>query len=174
VIYPQREHAVFAGALALAWAERPPLPFDSFVRGVALHDRGYPEHDVDEIGATARERWLEIQRAGFGEHDDDPVVDLVVSMHVRRLVGGDPEMDAAIPALRARAGVSVEDAESADRVTAFCDALAFDVCAEGPPDSIDPWPFTHAPLDLLLVGYRADGYPDRLDRVVEHVRLRPR
>jgi hypothetical protein len=177
VIYPQREHAVFAAALALAWAEPPPLPFESFVRGVALHDRGYPEHDVDEIGVAPRERWLDLQRNGFGEHDADPVVDLVVSMHVRRLVGQGPvydEMSAALPRLRERADVSEADAEAADRVTAFCDAVAFDVCAEGPPDHIDPWPFAHPQLDVLLVGFRAEGYPERLDRVVEHIRLRPR
>lgn len=164
---------MFSGALALAWREKPPLPFDRFVRGVALHDRGYPEHDTDEIGATPHERWLELQRAGFGVHDEDPVVDLVVSMHVRRLVGGDAEMDAAIPHLCERAGASRADAEAADRVTAVCDGVAFDVCFEGLGEMrVDPWPFAVAALDLLLVGYRADGYPERLDRVVELIRLR--
>jgi hypothetical protein len=179
---------VLAGGLALAWAERPPLPFESFVRGVALHDRGYPEHDVDEIGAVPRERWLELQRAGFGEHDEDPVVDLVVSMHVRRLVADGPvyaEMSSAIPGLCDRAGVSVADAEAADRVTAFCDAIAFDVCLEEHAESdrfvvdgrggvrVAAWPFVHPSLDLLLVGFRADGYPDRLERIVEPIVLRP-
>jgi hypothetical protein len=165
---------VFAGALALDWRERPPLPFDSFVRGVALHDRGYSEHDVDDIESVDRDRWLELQRAGFGEHDDDPIVDLVVSMHVRRLVGHDPQMDAAIPRLCARAGVSVADAEAADRITAVCDGIAFDVCLDGLTElTVDPWPFAHDTLDVLLVGYRADRYPERLDRVVETVRLRP-
>jgi hypothetical protein len=176
VIYPQREHAVFAAGLALAWAERPSLPFESFIRGVALHDRGYPEHDVDEIGAAPRERWLELQRNGFGEHDDDPVVDLVVSMHVRRLVGEGPvydEMSAVLPRLRERAGVSEADAEAADRVTAFCDGIAFDVCFEGLSEiHVDPWPFAPARLDVLLVGYRAEGYPQRLERVVELIRVR--
>src|SRR5207249_1188152 len=69
VVFPQAEHAELAGDLALAWGndefDRPALPFDSFVRGVALHDRGYGELDTDEIGVVARGRWLKIQLAGF-------------------------------------------------------------------------------------------------------------
>jgi hypothetical protein len=199
VVYPQREHAVFAGGIAATWGndrfERPPLPFDSFVRGVALHDRGYAEHDTDEIGVVPRERWLEIQRAGFGEHDDDPVVDLVVSMHVRRLVGRGPvhaEMSAAIPALCERAGVDESAAEAADEITALCDMVAFDICSERPEEgelavagervryTIDgrgavglaPWPLSVPSLDLLLVGFHADGYPSRLERIVDPIRLR--
>jgi hypothetical protein len=200
VVYPQREHALFSGGIAAAWGndrfDRPPLPFDSFVRGVALHDRGYAEHDTDEIGGVPRERWLEIQRAGFGAHDDDPVVDLVVSMHVRRLVGHGPvhaEMSAAIPALRERAGVDESAAEAADEITALCDMVSFDVCLERPEQgeltvagepvrytvdgrgsvTLAPWPLGLPWLDLLLAGFRADGYPSRLDRVVDPIRLRP-
>jgi hypothetical protein len=93
-------------------------------------------------------------------------------MHVRRLVGGDAEMDAAIPHLCERAGVSLADAEAADRVTAVCDGIAFDVCFEGLREiEVDPWPFARPELEVLLVGYRADGYPERLDRVVEIIRL---
>jgi hypothetical protein len=64
-VFPQADHARLAAAVALAWRDRPPLPFDSFVRGVADHDRGYGEHDSDEIGAVESERWVAIQRAGF-------------------------------------------------------------------------------------------------------------
>jgi hypothetical protein len=140
-----------------------------------LHDRGYPEHDVDQIGVASRERWLEIQRAGFGEHDDDPVVDLVVSMHVARLVGDDEAMNGAIPRLRERAGVSKADAEAADRVTAVCDGIAFDVCFEGLSElEVHPWPFAVPTLEVILVGFEADGYPERLDRVIEVIRLTAR
>ena len=98
VVYPQAEHAVFAGMIALAWGNEhsplPPLPIDSFVRGVALHDRGYGELDVDEIGSVAGSRWVDTQRAGFGNHDSNPVVDLVASMHVCRLVSNAAEPEA--------------------------------------------------------------------------------
>src|SRR6476661_2566261 len=85
IVFPQAEHARFSGALALAWAERPPLPFAAFVRGVADHDRGYGERDCDPIGGVmGSERWVEIQRRGFTPRGEDAVVDLVVALHVRR------------------------------------------------------------------------------------------
>ncbi len=52
VVFPQADHARLADTLALAWRDRPALPFDSFVRGVADHDRGYGEYDNDELGVT--------------------------------------------------------------------------------------------------------------------------
>src|SRR5437868_3074723 len=55
VVFPQADHARFAGAIALAWRERPQLPFDSFVRGVADHDRGYGGLDVD--GSVTIDPW---------------------------------------------------------------------------------------------------------------------
>jgi hypothetical protein len=65
LVFTQADHARFAAAIALNWRERPPLPFESFVRGVADHDRGYGEHDDAEIGVVDNARWVEIQRAGF-------------------------------------------------------------------------------------------------------------
>lgn len=44
---------------------------------------------IDVVGAVAPVRWVPIHRAGFGERDDEAVVDLV-SMHVRRLVSHFP------------------------------------------------------------------------------------
>jgi Protein of unknown function (DUF3891) len=200
VVFPQAEHAEFAAELALAWGNdafaRPPLPFDAFVRGVALHDRGYGELDTDEIGVVPRERWLEIQRAGFGAHDDDPIVDVVVSTHIRRLVGQGrlyEEMSAALPALLAHAGISEADASAADRITHLCDRISFDVCCEEPAEGaaelehgrvayrydgdrtvrVEPWPFARRPVDLLLVGFRAEGYPRHSYRVVQPIRIEP-
>ena len=62
------------------------LPRERFVRGVREHDRGYDEHDADEIGQVPTDRWLAIQERGFAPTRDDAVVDLVVALHVRRLV----------------------------------------------------------------------------------------
>src|SRR5581483_2916422 len=102
---------------------------ESFVRGVALHDRGYGELDNDPIGGVPRERWLEIQRRGFGERDDDPIVDLVASMHILRLVrGAVPEFEDALPRLRERAGVDEATALAVDEITNLCDRISFDVC----------------------------------------------
>jgi uncharacterized protein DUF3891 len=189
VVFPQMNHAAFAGELALLWKTLP-LPRESFVRGVALHDRGYGELDNDPIGGVPRERWLEIQRRGFGEQDDDPVVDLVASMHILRLVrGAVPEFEEALPALRRRADVDGTTALAADAITNFCDRVSFDVCCEEPAEgsvgeiaysydgersvAVTPWPFTPAQFSLLLVGFRADGYPGRLERVLEPIDFAP-
>jgi len=190
VVFPQMEHAAFAAGIALRWLERPHVPFDSFIRGVALHDRGYGELDEDGIGAVEGERWLEIQRRGFGAHDDDPIVDLIVSLHVARLVGDeDPSFQDGLPALLARANVDDATAAAADRITNLCDRISFDVCLEQPAEgslgetryaydganrvSVDPWPFTPERFAVLLVGYRTDGYPRTLDRVVEPIAFAP-
>ena len=191
IVFPQTEHARLAGAIALAWRERPPVPFDSFVRGVADHDRGYGELDADDIDTVADERWIEIQRRGFAPRGQDPIVDLVVALHVRRLVGEprDPELEAAFPGIRAAAGVSDEDAEAADAVTNVCDRLAFLFAFEEPDEgevrrfryrldgrgivTLDPWPLAVPRLVGLVTAYEADGYPARLVPVVVPYDVRP-
>lgn len=130
VIVSQAEHARLAGAIAAVWGLPQPLPFESLVRGVTLHDRGYGELDDDEIGAVEPERWVEIQRRGFTERSGDAVVDLLVALHIRRLIGDDGhparaafahEIDATLPELRTAAGVGEEEAGTADGVTEVCD-----------------------------------------------------
>jgi hypothetical protein len=189
VIFPQADHARFSAAIALAWGNddfpRPPLPFDAFVRGVALHDRGYGELDNDPLLQTPRERWIEIQRNGFRPRGVEPIVDLVVALHVRRLVGDGPagdEMAAQLPALSEAAGVSEADGQAADAITNVCDMIAFDFCFEEPDSGavagihsvidglgvveLDPWPLSVPRLVGLVTAYEADGYPERLEPVV--------
>jgi hypothetical protein len=143
-VFPQREHARLSAALADAWSDAfvpVRLPRERFVQGVREHDRGYDEFDADEIGQVSRDRWLAIQERGFAPTGDDPVVDLVVALHVRRLVsGGDDDgsrrvvraMDDALSALVRGAGVSGGDAAAADRITDLCDRISFDFCLEEP------------------------------------------
>jgi hypothetical protein len=189
VIFTQADHARFSAAIALAWGNeqfpRPPLPFDAFIRGVALHDRGYGELDRDPLLETPRPRWLEIQRNGFRPRGVEPIVDLVVGLHVRRLVGNDPvgdEMEAALPALADAAGVSLAGGRTADAITALCDGVAFDFCFEEPESgsvgaiefrvdglggvTFDPWPLSVPRLVGLVTAYEADGYPGRLEPVI--------
>lgn len=210
VVFSQAEHARFSARLAGGWGnqafERPPLAFDAFVRGVELHDRGYGELDADGIGEVPRERWLEIQRLGFEPAGDDPVVDLVVALHVHRLVSRSPggaevgrELEAALPELRAAAGVGEAEARAADAITDLCDRVSFDVCFEEesrwslpvPPRTgaepveiafaydgtaavtLDPWPLGPPSLNPALLGYRAEGYPARLEPVIETILIRP-
>jgi len=198
VIVPQADHARFSAAIALAWRDRPPLPFESFVRGVADHDRGYGEHDDDEIGVVDNVRWVEIQRRGFHPRGEDAVVDLVVALHIRRLMSPpDDDVEAAaladlehlLPGLVAGAGVTREDADAADAVTNVCDRIAFLFPFEEPAAGevrgiayeldgdgsvvLDPWPLAVRRLPGLVTAYEADGYPDRLVPVVVPFDIRP-
>jgi hypothetical protein len=204
VVFPQSEHARLAGTVALAWGNdrfaRPPLPFDAFVRGVTLHDRGYGELDADGIGEVAPDRWLGIQRAGFTPRGEEPVVDLVVALHVHRLVaGGDAGMTAALPGLHRVAGVAESDAAEADRITNLCDRIAFDFCVEEPASghgavapargaepvavvytvdgqgeiTLEPWPLGLPRVGGIIFGFRAEGYPDELEPVVVPFEARP-
>lgn len=212
VVYPQAVHTRLAATIAAAWGNerfsRPPMPFSSFVRGVALHDRGYEELDVDGIGEVSPERWVELQRKGFAPRGDDPVVDLVVALHIHRLVSKPrdpveaaalPEMEAALPTLRAAARVSDAEAQAADNITDLCDRIAFDFCCEEPSEwslpvrpeaaaepvdvafafdgsglvSLSPWPLGLPWLAGIVVGFKADGYPEALDPVIEVFRAQP-
>ena len=191
VVYPQAEHARLSAVIAAAWKPATiPLPFEAFVRGVALHDRGYGRLDTDALGEVEQARWLELMRRGFEPQDEDPVVDLVVALHIRRLVGdASPEFEAALPARLAAAGVSEAEAIAADAVTNVCDRLSFSFCFEeeeaGSVGSIAytvaadgtatlaPWPLAVPELAETVVGYRAEGYPERLDPVERTFRLDP-
>jgi Protein of unknown function (DUF3891) len=198
VVVPQAEHARLSGAIAAVWALPQPLSFESLVRGVTLHDRGYGELDNDEIGAVEPGRWVAIQRRGFRERSGDAVVDLLVALHIRRLIGDDEqparvefahELDAAIPELRAAAGVDEEEAHTADGVTELCDRLSFVFCS-GEAESgdvrgiryrydgaetvvLDPWPLAVPWLAGVVGGFAADGYPERLVPVVRLFRVEP-
>ena len=192
IVFPQAEHARFSAALALAWAERPPLPFAAFVRGVADHDRGYGERDCDPIGGVmGSERWVGIQRRGFTPRGEDAVVDLVVALHVRRLLSSQEdeheraayaEVEQLMPSLLHTAGVTSQDAEAADAITNVCDVISFEFCFESPSErdvrgyhvavdgnggiDVDPWPFELPRLLGLVTAFTARGYPDQLIPVV--------
>ena len=199
LVFTQADHARFAATIALNWRERPPLPFDSFVRGVADHDRGYGEHDDAEIGMVDNARWVEIQRAGFHPRGEDPIVDLVVALHIRRLLSPPDddleaaalaELDELLPTLVASAGVAREAAEAADAVTNVCDRIAFALPFEEPASgevrgisyrldgqgtvTLDPWPLGVPSLRELVPAFAADGYPERPVPFVVPFELRPR
>ncbi len=198
LVFPQADHARFAATIALHWRQRPPLPFDAFVRGVADHDRGYGEHDDAEIGAVDNASWVEIQRAGFKPRGEDAVVDLVVALHIRRLLtppddeletAAREELDELLPGLLKAAAVSAEDAEAADAVTNVCDRLAFLFPFEEPASGevrgisyrldglgtvmLEPWPLAVPWLRGLVPAFEADGYPERLVPIVVPFDVRP-
>src|SRR5437764_4561353 len=120
VVYPQAEHGRMAGAIAASWRrEDIPLPFESFVRGVTLHDRGYGELDADSLGEIPQERWAgEIQTRGFRASSGDAVTDLVVALHIRRLIGGDtahPARAALAEEIDDALGAVSDEARAADK-----------------------------------------------------------
>jgi len=190
VVYPQAERQRLAGVIAAAFRpELIPLPFDAWVRGVAIHDRGYGELDADPLGEMQEERWLEIQRSGVEPQEADPIVDLVVALHVQRLAGDVARLDAHVPERLAAAGVDPETALAADAYTDLCDSLAFSFCFEEADSgelaglsyavhadgsaTVAPWPFRVPYVKERVTGYDAEGYPFTLAPVRGLFDLRP-
>jgi hypothetical protein len=191
VVYPQAEHGRMAGAIAASWRpEDVPLPFESFVRGVTLHDRGYGELDNDALLEISPERWVEIQTRGFRASSGDPVTDLVVALHIRRLIGDDADPVRATLAreIDDALGDVDDDARAGDRITALCDSLAFAFCFEEAASgtaggiefaydghatiTLDPWPLAVPQLRGVITAFAADGYPERLQPLVSLYELR--
>jgi hypothetical protein len=143
----QWEHQKLAGTLALLWGnaefERPPVPFESFLAGVGLHDRAYGALDNLPIGELPEVEWLALTRAGFDMAWSDPIADLIAKMHLKRLAGyGDAparralaaEMAQAIEQQLRRHGLDAATFERIDRITNLCDRIAFDFCFEAPAE----------------------------------------
>ncbi|MDQ7028020.1 MAG: DUF3891 family protein [Anaerolineae bacterium] len=138
IVLPQSEHARLAGLLAYQWGntnfDRPAINFDSFVKGVAVHDRGYDVLDNAPIDGVSLTTWLSIMRQSLLRVCDDMTTNIVCWMHVRRLLAlaSSPERDK----LRQMADEMLNDAINqlgiehdvfvwADSITNFCDAIAF-------------------------------------------------
>jgi len=110
-------------------------------------------------------------------------------MHVQRLAEDFVELDAHVPDRLADAGVDPADAAAADEVTELCDRLSFSFCFEEAASgsigsfsytvdadgsaTLAPWPLGVPEVTETVVGYLADGYPQRLDPVERVFRLRP-
>src|SRR5438045_1174245 len=88
--FPQSEHGRFAGTLASIWGNAefaiPDVNFESFVGGIALHDRGYGLLDPFPIGEQPEPEWLDLTRKGFNLRFSDQTADLISRFHLRRLV----------------------------------------------------------------------------------------
>lgn len=167
VVTPQWEHQKLAGTLALLWGnaafERPPVPRESFLAGVGLHDRAYGPLDNLPIGELPEAEWLALTRAGFDMAWDDPLADLISKAHLRRLAsyGGAPERQAAAAAmareigeLADRHGLDRATLERVDRITNLCDRIAFDFCFEAPAEgAVRVFPRNDGD-DEVAIGYR--------------------
>jgi hypothetical protein len=130
-------------ALGHADFERPPIPFESFLTEIALHDRAYGPLDNLPIGGIPEEQWLALTRSGFEMTWADPIADLITKMHLKRLTsyGSAParqalaaELAQRIQAQIQRHGLEAALFERIDRITNLCDRIAFDFCFEAPAE----------------------------------------
>jgi hypothetical protein len=154
----------------------------------------YPSLDADGIGEMEPGRWAALMRAGFEPETADPVVDHLARMHIHRLTSGAApdvaaELEPALPASLTRSGLTPEQAAAADATTNLCDMVAFDFCLEEPAAgavagvayeidgqggiTLDPWPLVPAELDGFIVGFLAEGYPERPAPVIVPFAVRP-
>lgn len=145
ILFTQYEHGRLAGALASHWGngsfDPPALDFDAFVAGVMLHDWGYRVVDTLPIGESTEEAWLEVVQRGIDHRFEHPVTDIVVKLHIRRLLSWDssPERFALIEAVDHQvknrlpeSGATLEAFQRADKITQLCDMISFDFCFESP------------------------------------------
>jgi hypothetical protein len=211
IIITQYEHGRFAGTLAALWGnndfDRPVIDFASFVRGVALHDWHYGVIDNSPIGEATEADWLAMVRKGVDLWFDDPITDIVAKLHLKRLLSGrnTPETNSLINRIKLRiterlpqTGFSRQQFEWADKITRFCDQLAFDFSFEEPKEGtqsifakvnttketpisykikpggnveIDPWPFSVNAFSGIIIGYQQSGYPEKLTPEVVHFQV---
>lgn len=145
IIFTQYEHGRLAGTVARAWGnesfDRPVLDFDAFVAGVTLHDWGYGIIDNLPIGDAPEDAWLQVIRRGVENRFHHPTTDIVVKLHLRRLLSmhASPEREALIAQIDKRvderlgeSGASLEIYQRADKITQLCDMISFAFCFESP------------------------------------------
>lgn len=138
LILPQFEHSRLAGMLAWHWGnadfDPPALAFDSFARGVSLHDWHYGWLDNHPLGETSHAEWLTVAEAGVAIDYADPVTDVIAKYHLRRLIGTpkDVETENLLERLEAKINSRTNETpyppaafEWANQITRFCDSVAF-------------------------------------------------
>jgi hypothetical protein len=141
IVIPQYEHGRQAGILASLWGnehfDRPALDFDSFVKGVMFHDRGYGPQDKHAIMETAEETWLALERSVIEKPLDDASADILILMHIKRLAEGQAtpgrqvlanEIEQQIQRRLKDTSFTREQHRWADRITSICDKISFDFC----------------------------------------------
>ncbi|GAB1421773.1 hypothetical protein MASR2M15_19620 [Anaerolineales bacterium] len=144
---PQSEHGRLAGILASLWGnsqfDRPSLDRHSFITGVSFHDRGYGWFDNSPIGQVPLEEWFLNQERGIKEESGDPIVEMLVILHLKRLLSYNPgekanqliaKIDQKIENSLAKSSHSLEEFLWADRITQICDKMAFDFSFEADGD----------------------------------------
>jgi hypothetical protein len=178
-------------------------------QGVTLHDWHYGLVDNLPIREAREADWLKMTRKGVEQWFDDPITDMVTKLHLRRLLKGrkSSEAEELIRLIESRivkrlpqTRFSREQFEWADKITKFCDDLAFDFSFEKPVEKsllicteanssketpltyairsdgevrVAPWPFSLPSFSGLIIGYERGWYPDRLQPKVLPYRCQP-
>jgi hypothetical protein len=171
IVIPQFEHEKLVGTLALLWGNAafnlPPVPFESFLTGIALHDRAYGHLDNLPISEASEADWLANTRKGFDMAWRDPLADAIAKMHLQRLAsyGTSPvrQAEAAamaeeIAALAAEHGLDRALLARIDRITRLCDDIAFAFCFEAPAQgSVRVYPHNDADDEVDVSYHVEDG-----------------
>ncbi|MBT8387632.1 MAG: DUF3891 family protein, partial [Ignavibacteria bacterium] len=93
IVISQAEHAKFSGVLASNWGnedfDKPSLDFNSFVEGVKYHDIGYGENDNSPLNELNLEQWADLTLKSTEFRFDNPIVDIVTKLHLKRLLDDD-------------------------------------------------------------------------------------
>lgn len=207
----QFEHARFAGILAEAWGneafDKPAINFDSFLNGVVFHDWHYGLIDTLSLSDYKIEEWMTMAEKGATIWFDDPIVDIVSKLHLKRLLGNKAivskligQVDQRISKRLSETKHTLEQFMWADKITCFCDYLAFDFSFEKPlKDSlvvhpkvstsqetsitysieknnivvVNPWPFNQSVLSGIMVAYQRTGYPEKLQPIAIQYKVLP-
>jgi len=169
IVIPKFEHEKLVGTLALLWGnavfDMPPVPLNSFLAGIGLHDRAYGHLDNLPIGEASEAEWLANTRKGFDMAWHDPLADAIAKMHLQRLAsyGTSPARTAEaaamaeeIAALAAEHGLDRALLSRIDRITQLCDDISFAFCFEAPTQgTVRVFP-RNSEDEEVEVGYRVE------------------
>ncbi len=201
-IISQYEHGRMAGTLASLWGndnfDKTEIDFDAFIKCVTLHDWHFGQVDNIAIGNSSETEWLAVVQRGVEYRFEDPVTDIVVKKHILRLLGGhiSPDVeklkeltDKRILERLTETQYTLDTFDWADKITAFCDMVAFDFAFEKPLTrrmsvsakrnaeqettleyeiksngkvTVSPWPFSMDSIKGVLISYQEAGYPSSL------------
>lgn len=141
IVFPQREHARLSATIAHCWGNErfllPPFAHNSLVLGVLSHDRCYPDLDTSPVPNPNLEEWLHVQSRNLELQLDDPIAEVLVLLHCKRLLEHRrlPECDALATRLGDKLSGLLDPATLtnvmlADQITNLCDSIAFAFCLE--------------------------------------------
>lgn len=144
LVYPQSEHLKLASGVAKHWGnddfDKPPVPFESFVKAVENHDSGYGHYDTAMVGQQTEEEIEKLWRRCTDQKITDIYAQIIIKRHFMRLCG----LYANFPRLAAFQQSLSKEVETlykqneldphifdvTDTIMNLCDAIAFSFCRE--------------------------------------------